>query len=105
MNYEEFSKYVKDKGITQARTDTDFIFLQNGRDHLIPKGTLLWFGMSRGLISTFNHCTINMNKQFSYNFNYERTEGWMDRYRGRFMLECQNIYLKQLYYNIKNICL
>ena len=56
---DEFKSYIEKNGITLATRTKDFCD--------IPKDQLLYFGLWKGSISTFDSETENKNKEFSLN--------------------------------------
>ena len=76
MNRNELYNYIKEHGITKARTTEDY--------ETVPKSTELWFGINDEYISTFNDDTDNKNKDFGYDFYYQLI--WGKYYKGQFEL-------------------
>ena len=76
MELEELTEYIKEYGITLAKTTEDFAE--------IPKGTKLWFGLYGIGISSYDDDTKDKNKEFGYNFNHQ----WIwANYKGKFIVE------------------
>jgi len=82
-NYEQFKKYIKDNGVTDARTT------ENWKD--IPKGTLIKFGLYDGLVSSYEY-RLQGKKQYEYDFDVKfegrwRDDGLDEDYKGLFEVE------------------
>ena len=80
MNYKQFKQYLKEHGMTAARTTEDWCE--------VPKGTVLWFAYQGGGIST----NPEKNMEFGYDFEYRY---WWDDYKGNFELVHGWDYLKK----------
>jgi len=79
MNYNDFLDYVKDNGITKAKTTEEF---EN-----IPKGTILFFGSEdNSSLSTYEEDTEDKNLEFNYNFDFRGNSSWKCNYTGNFEL-------------------
>jgi len=78
MNYKKFKKHIAENGITLARTTEA---LED-----IPKGTKLYFVINNDYISSYEVDTKNRNKQFNYDFEYQWSDYWGNKYEGEFEL-------------------
>ena len=76
LNQEQFKEYIKKNGLTKARLSLSY--------YHTPKETILWFGLHNESISTYNDDTENKNKEFGYDFFYERI---FDSYGGVFIVD------------------
>ena len=76
LNQEQFKEYIKKNGLTKARLSLSY--------YHTPKETILWFGLYNESISTYNDDTENKNKEFGYDFFYERI---FDSYGGVFIID------------------
>ena len=76
LNQEQFVEYIKKNGITKAKLSLSY--------YHTPKETILWFGLHNESISTYNDDTENKNKEFGYDFFYERI---FDSYGGVFIVD------------------
>ena len=76
LNQEQFKEYIKKNGLTKARLSLSY--------YHTPKETILWFGLYNESISTYNDDTENKNKEFGYDFFYERI---FDSYGGVFIVD------------------
>jgi len=76
LNKEQFKEYIKKNGLTKARLSLSY--------YHTPKETILWFGLWYKNISTYNDDTENKNKEFGYDFFYERI---FDSYGGVFIVD------------------
>jgi hypothetical protein len=78
LNTNELLEYIKKNGITLATTTENF--------QAIPKGTKLYFGLSRSYVTTVDTITEFKNKTFNYPFEYMWTDYWHTEYKGKFSL-------------------
>jgi len=76
LNKKQFEEYIRKNGITKARLSLSY--------YPTPKETILWFGLHNESISTYNDDTENKNKEFGYDFFYERI---FDSYGGVFIVD------------------
>ncbi len=92
LTADEFVSYIKENGITLAKTTVDY--------YRMPKGAKVWFGIDRqGLAASHDSWTDSKNKEFNYDFDY----GWHieNDYNGKFELITKNINVNKLTSAIK----
>ena len=59
----ELESLINEKGLVKA------IILEEYQT--VPEKTILWFGLDKKNVSSYNYNTKNKNKDFKYKFDYE----------------------------------